>query len=368
MKRNKSSHKQGVAFFPSLRKMEGNPYWPMLVSEMESFGVKFIRETPDTFTGKWLWANRKVINVLHIHFFQLFYAEKNGRANFLKVCKFAINLVYARLLGFRVVFTLHDIEPTYWLNPKWVDRLGHYFAIKLPERVIVHCETAKLLLESKFHRKKGIYLVNHPHYLNTYKSDVSKDEARQHIGVTNKDQFVFTFFGGIRPNKGVEDLIRAFRKLKHENYQLVIAGAVNKPASYSQYLQALAAGDRRISFHFKLIPDEEIQYFLKSADVVVLPFAKILISGSAILSLSFGRPLITPRMGCLPELLESGAGWLYEPGNVEDLSKKMAEAAITDLTQISENALNAVKLNSPKKFCLQTLKVYFGEVNPNSHY
>ena len=331
-----------------------------MVSELEKSGVKFIRETPDTFSGRWLWANRKAINVLHIHFFQLFYAEKNGHANILKVCKFAFNLVYARLLGFRVVFTLHDLAPTYWLNPKWADRLGHYFARKLPQRVIVHCETAKHLLESKYKRRHGIYLVNHPHYINAYQNDISKDEARLHIGVTNQDHFIFTFFGGIRPNKGVEDLIRAFRKLKNEDYQLVIAGAVNKPASYSQYLQALAGGDRRIKFHFRFIPDEEIQYYLKSADVVVLPFAKILISGSAILSLSFGRPLIAPRMGCLPELLESGAGWLYEPGNVEDLSSKMAEAALTDLTQISKNAFNAVKCYSPKLFCQQTLKVYWG--------
>jgi len=51
---------------------------------------------------------------------------------------------------------------------------------------------------------------------------------------------------------------------------------------------------------------------LGDADAVVLPFRDILTSGSAILALSHGRPVIAPALGCLPGTLPSDATFLYD--------------------------------------------------------
>ena len=48
--------------------------------------------------------------------------------------------------------------------------------------------------------------------------------------------------------------------------------------------------------------EDEIQLYLKGADLVVLPFREILNSGSAMLSLSFGCPILVPEKGSMGEL------------------------------------------------------------------
>jgi len=45
---------------------------------------------------------------------------------------------------------------------------------------------------------------------------------------------------------------------------------------------------------------------MNASDWVILPYQNILNSGSALLGLSFGRPMIVPQKGSLPELIEDG--------------------------------------------------------------
>ena len=336
-----------------------NPYWAILASELEQAGVTVIKDNPNAFNGKWLAINRGKIGVLHIHFYQLFYADRNGKVKPSRVLKFLINLIYSRILGYRVVYTVHNLEPTYWLEPKWLDQLGHATLIHLADRLIVHCQEVKRIIANKYNRKQVVFVMPHPNYIDYYQNYIIKEKAREKLALTEKGLFVFTFLGGIRPNKGIENLIRAFRKLKNTNYHLMIAGAVNKPASYAQYLQALAGVDKRISFHFKWIADDEIQVYLNATDIVVLPFTKIFVSGSATLALSFGRPVIAPRMGCLPDIIEPDAGWLYAPGDVDSLSRNMQEAAKLNLNPTNESAKKKVMPFSQKDFCKRTQQVYW---------
>ena len=132
-----------------------------------------------------------------------------------------------------------------------------------------------------------------------------------------QEKYVFAFFGGIRPNKGLEELIQAFIRIRNENTHLVIAGAIDRQESYAKSLLKTADNNPRIHFYFKRIPDKEVQVFINASDVVVLPFSKILTSGSAHLAMSFQRPVIAPNVGCLSELIESNMGWLYEQNDID---------------------------------------------------
>jgi glycosyltransferase involved in cell wall biosynthesis len=52
----------------------------------------------------------------------------------------------------------------------------------------------------------------------------------------------------------------------------------------------------------RYIPVSEIELYVTAADLIVLPYADILNSGSAILGLSFDRPILVPDIGAMPEL------------------------------------------------------------------
>jgi beta-1,4-mannosyltransferase len=77
---------------------------------------------------------------------------------------------------------------------------------------------------------------------------------------------------------------------------------------------------------------------LNAADVAVLPFLDVLTSGSAILALSFGKPVILPDIGCLPELIDDSMGQLFDPKNTNGLKEAMAAIRERDVTVLSTAA------------------------------
>lgn len=349
---------RSVAFFPALKYMSGNPYWPVLVSELKSLGVRFDDDT-GSFTFSWLFRHRKEINVLHIHYCQPYFTWRRGKTHILFVIRFALTLLFARVLGYQTIFTLHNLEPTYSLQPNWVDYLGHWVAVNLVNKVIVHCQAARQLLTQKYGRCSNVHVVDHPNCINWYPNTTSREFARFALNLPS-DVRVFAFLGGIRPNKGIETLIQAFSTLEGSELRLIIAGKVFPPEAYAISLQELADGDERIIFRLQHIPDDEIQIILNAADIVVLPFSWILTSSSANLAMSFSRPVIVPRMGCLPELIETGGGWLFDPLDINSLRLVMQDALSSDLGVAGQRAFETVLPLSSTRFAEQTIKAYWG--------
>ena len=138
---------------------------------------------------------------------------------------------------------------------------------------------------------------------------------------------MLAFVGQVRAYKGIPELLIAFGKLgafgKLEGFgnlsvfgklegeaQLLIAGKPIPPEDAPQ-LEALAARDPRVRLELGFVADDRLQLFLKTADLIVLPYRQILNSGSALLALSFDRPLLAPAIGSLPELAQKmGGDWL----------------------------------------------------------
>lgn len=67
------------------------------------------------------------------------------------------------------------------------------------------------------------------------------------------------------------------------------------------------------------IDDFVLKDYMKAADVMVLPYRDIINSGSAILGMSFGKAIIAPHLGCIPEILKSEGGILYDPNDKNGL-------------------------------------------------
>src|SRR5690606_17669800 len=72
-----------------------------------------------------------------------------------------------------------------------------------------------------------------------------------------------------------------------------------------------AQSDARIRLQFDFIADEHVQRYFRAADLVVLPYREILNSGTALLALSFDRPVLLPRAGAGDELSRRvGSAWV----------------------------------------------------------
>ena len=123
---------------------------------------------------------------------------------------------------------------------------------------------------------------------------------------------VFGYCGQIRPYKGVEDLVAAFRRFDAPEARLLIAGRPRN-AAIAGDLTGQASGDPRIRLHLEDLSATEFREFLSACDIVVAPFRHYLHSGSLIHTLSCQRPILTPST----PFAESIADRIVSPGWIQ---------------------------------------------------
>jgi glycosyltransferase involved in cell wall biosynthesis len=167
---------------------------------------------------------------------------------------------------------------------------------------------------------------------------------------------VFLFLGRIQPYKGIFDLITAFASLP-EQCRLVIAGNPADEETRKRIAEA-AIRDPRIQFHPGHVSCEEVQWFFHSADLCVFPFRKILSSGSVMLAMSFGKPLIVPDLPVIRETVAEEDVWWFDPDNADSLQGALNQAAETWSPEMGQANLQIAKNLTWEKMARETLDAY----------
>lgn len=254
----------------------------------------------------------EAIDVLHIHWpDQLFWGgTRDSRAAW----RIATTLRALQRLGaggVRIVWMVHNLKPHelggfrgflwQWLSAG-VARLADGFMTLSPATVPIVRNAFPGLAG------KPAGFAWHPAYPRL--PDLpDRASCRAALGVGEGESLV-AFLGLVRPYKGVEELIAAFRKRAPDHARLLIAGSCETSA-LAAALQSLAGGDRRIRLSFGRLDEQDFAEHLVAADAVALPYRRYLHSGSIVHALSYGRPVITPAApfaDALAELL--GGQWV----------------------------------------------------------
>lgn len=144
----------------------------------------------------------------------------------------------------------------------------------------------------------------------------SREDARRSLGV---DGNVALFFGHVRPFKGLDIALNAWRQLTTD-VTLVVAGEAWWKGE--EEYRALALGLTNVRLDFRFIPDSEIATYFAATDVVLAPYRIEAQSGVALTAFHFARPVIATNVGGLPEIIDEGAnGMLVPPGNPTALAR-----------------------------------------------
>jgi glycosyltransferase involved in cell wall biosynthesis len=93
-----------------------------------------------------------------------------------------------------------------------------------------------------------------------------------------------------------------------------------------------------VRFQPGFVPDADVHRYFSAADVVVLPFEKVLTSSSVALATAFGKPVVAPRLGEIAELLGEATDLLYDADDADGLQSRLAEAATADLAPLAARA------------------------------
>jgi len=308
-----------VALFPYQNPV--NPYIMNLCSALRRQGVELFAG-PSPLTQRWVLENRGRIDILHFNWPSYYYAAPQIKEAVEGLLLFLRSVSLAQDCGCRIIWTVHNVI-SHDIQQTEVDHLGKVALARFADALIVHCKCARDRIRQFFDRTgEEIFFMLHGNYIESYPNVLSRDEARTRFGFS-ESEFVYLFLGYVRPYKGVTKLIEAFKAQQGDHLRLIVAGHPH-PASYVGELSGCAGDDHRIRFDTKLIPARDMQAYFNAADVVVLPFVNILTSGSLILALSFGKPVIVPAMGGIPELVTEDMGLLYDPLEPTALAEALA--------------------------------------------
>jgi len=292
-----------VVGWPAFRNRDSNPYNQLLYSAMGDLGV----EVRDFGSTGWRILD---CDVIHVHWPENVLRDPGTLPAIRRT--FALFWIFATLRrrGIRVVWTAHNVEqhdhrhPTlarlYWnIFPRLVDGI-----ISLSESNV---ELITRLLKRRY---VPITVIPHGHYRDAYPDTISATEARKSLDL-EEDAVVIGWVGAIRYYKNVDGLMGAFFEVAQQRWRLLLAGeAIDEPLH--QQLSKRASQDSRVRYHPGWVPTQEMQRYLKAADLIVLPYHAIWNSGAALLALSFNVPVVLPRSPAMLELrAQVGEQWVY---------------------------------------------------------
>lgn len=305
---NLDGEKRGVLFFPDWS--HTNPYQKLFYASLaQNYDIKVKGYKPERFVNEVLDQNRDNFAYIHLHWLHslMDLSRENGADELLS------KLEHARKLGYKIIYTAHNIlsHDSEFLERelRFRRKIATYF-----DYVLVHGELAKQRVMNEIGVDESkIHVMPHGTYQGYYPNHVTRETSRQKLGI-NQDKFVFLFFGNIKGYKGVDALLDAYKKIKSKRNDivLVMAGRVFDKESESK-IHAQINADSSILLNQGFIEDSDVQYYFNAADLVILPYKRILTSGAALLSIAFERPIIAPRSGLIPELVEDGRqGYLFD--------------------------------------------------------
>ncbi len=251
-----------------------------------------------------------------------------------------ILMLYYKVQGKKIALTAHNVNQARRdSKDSLLNRTTLKIQYRLCDLIFVHTQKMKAELCKDFDvAEKAVTVIRHPINAAFPDTELTSPEAKQRLGLRDDERAVL-FLGKIRPYKGIEYLLDAFRILladEQANYRLVVAGEPNRESE--EYLHEIQQSVKRdlnqgqVILRIQFIPDEEMELYLKAADVLVLPYKEIFQSGVLFLAYSFGLPVVATDVGSFREdIVEGTTGFLCKPSDPEELAKAIEKYFTSDL-------------------------------------
>ena len=239
-----------------------------------------------------------------------------------------IAVIGFRLINRKVVFTIHNVMPRHqklYFYHKFLYRVMYSFC----HEVIIHSEKGKEeIIELYKVRHKKISVIPHGDYkFFIPENQLSKAEAKSILGFAEEDKTIL-FFGAIRENKGLKNILLAMPYIKEQipDVRLMIVGEPLE--NYNSYKDIIDEKQIRNEVFEKLdyVPNEEVALYFFAGDIVVLPYHEITQSGILQIAYAFAKPVVATDLGGFREAIENGQnGYLVPLNDIQSLAERCVE-------------------------------------------
>ena len=349
-----------VLMLPDCR--EANPYQTLLANAIEQqdaivhFPKGYRRGLP---LLRAVLAERQV-HILHLHWILPYLKGKQHWQKFLYSVKLLIDIFLVQLLGIQVVWTVHNQVNHDTPFPK----LEHWIRCRLAhqvDRLILHHQSTPIAQAYGISSHK-VQVIPHGHYRDIYPPRIDSTEARRSLGLPVTGN-IYLSLGLLRPYKGIEQLLKLWRDHPEiaTGNTLLIAGKASP--TYAAELRKLTADLSTVVLLPEFVADDRIHLFFSAATFAVLPYRNILNSGSLLLAMSYGVPVIAPRIGNIPESLGGADRLLYDADDEMGLLGALKDSLCIDPRSLSQQVVEACDRLDWNLLGQQTIRVYLNAEN-----
>jgi glycosyltransferase involved in cell wall biosynthesis len=214
------------------------------------------------------------------------------------------------------VLTAHDLLPR---EPRPFQVRGQRRLYDAVDAVVVHSAFGRRQLVERLGVDPGKVRVIH-HGAFDHLTRVPSGPLPAEL--SDPGAIVVMFFGLLRPYKGIEVLLAAWRELTADRAApdalLWIVGRPRMPVD-----GLVAAAPPGVSWALRFVSDPELVACFRRADVIVLPYLRTErfdFSGVLAAALAFGKPAVLSDIGGFGEVAQAGAAELVPPGQPAPLA------------------------------------------------
>lgn len=248
----------------------------------------------------------KGFRVLHLHWvfrFALPWARGAATARRAMQWWFARYLDAARLLGFRIVWTAHDLVPHERVF--FDDERARAALLSRADMVIALSESTAAQLVGLGAR--AVRVIPFGPFSAISAAPAARAAARSALGVRDGDVFVVSA-GKLEPYKGAELLLEAAARFATDPpVRVLVAGRCRDEAYRRRLEEAAQAAGERATLRIGWVPDDELAAIYAAADFAAFPFTEITNSSSVLMALAHAVPVIIPDLENLHDIPEACA-------------------------------------------------------------
>ena len=217
----------------------------------------------------------------------------------------------------KVVLTVHDVIPP--IKSFYYSKHSLKKIYKKCDYIIVHSQANKQQLKDIFSIDESkISVICHGTDVEYKKYNLINCRKKFQI---NPDKIALLFYGMIREQKGLDDLIRGLEGIK--NIQLVIAGGMPYGESFDKYDELIECCNIDCVKMVQFVPNEWTDELYQACDIVCLPY-KYFYSQSGVFmqGIKYRKPVVVSDVSCFSEYINKyKMGVLCKPCNAESINE-----------------------------------------------
>lgn len=234
-----------------------------------------------------------------------------------------LRLLPARASGRPLVLTAHDILPR---EPRPGQLAAQRRLYERFDAIVVHSEHGRRrLVDELVVDERQVHVIAHGALAPWAQTGVpggpgdrAPSAARLPEGFRDVDGPVALFFGLLRPYKGLDVLLEAWRGVSEGELWIVGMPRMDTTALHR-------AAPARVRFLERFVSDTELGAFVARADLAVLPYRQIDASGAAFAAIGGGLPLLLSDAGGFSEIAATGAARTVPAGDASALQRALSE-------------------------------------------